>query len=244
MCSEQFVHEDSYKKGLASFCHRNRLRTIQKVFYKYVSSAYESWADFGCSNGFIIQKILERSSYKFKTIVGFDHSEELIKLAREKNIPNAEFKYLDLNNVSLVDSGFDVATCFETLEHVGDYKNAFTNIYNSLKQSGILIITVPNETGIVGLIKFLGRLIIRRNAYDDFFENKSCTGYIKHLLTNRFIDGFRSPSPGYAPHLGFDYRMLKKHIDDSFLKSRKLELIDDFFSGFRMNIIMVFRKLK
>lgn len=243
MCSEQFVHEDSYKKGLLSFSHRNRLGTIKKVFYKYVPSSYASWADFGCSNGFVIQKILEGNNYKFKKITGYDHIEKLIELAREKNIPNAEFRYIDLNNVTIADSDFDVATCFETLEHVGDYKNAFTNIYNSLKKGGILIITVPNETGMVGLIKFLGRLIVRPNAYGDFFTNKSHAEYIRHLLTNKHIDGFRRPpSAGYAPHLGFDYRIFKKHIDDAYLKNKKLELIDDFYTGFRTNIIMAFRK--
>ncbi|MCX5633543.1 MAG: class I SAM-dependent methyltransferase [Phycisphaerae bacterium] len=239
------VHEDSYRKGLASYIHQKRLKAIQKVFYKYVPSTCETWVDFGCSNGFIPQKILEQSDYRFKTIIGYDHNGKLIELARKKNIPNAEFKYLDLNNVTIINSEFDVATCFETLEHVGDYKNAFVNIYNNLKQGGILIITVPNETGITGLVKFLGRLITRRNAYNDFFADKSYIRYTWHLLRNKYIDGFRSPElPAHGPHLGFDYRRLKEYIDDSYLKNKKLEMIGDFYSGFKTNVIMVFRKLK
>jgi SAM-dependent methyltransferase len=177
--------------------------------------------------------------------MGYDHNERLIELARNKNIPNAEFKCLDLNNVTIINPEFDVATCFETLEHVGDYKNAFVNIYNNLKQSGIMIITVPNETGMAGLIKFLGRLITGHSTYSGFFTDKSCIKYIWHLLRNKYIDGFRPPGlPAYGFHLGFDYRRLKEYIDGSYLKNQKLELIGNFYSGFRTNVIMVFRKLK
>lgn len=245
MHSVLIIHEDSYKKGLASYIHRKRLKIIQNVFYKYIPLTCETWVDFGCSNGFILQKILERNTYKFKTITGYDYNERLIELAREKNIPNAEFKCLDLNKVTITNPDFDVATCFETLEHTGDYKNAFVNLYNSLKQGGIMIITVPNETGVIGLMKFFGRLLTRRHPHGGFFADKSYTGYIWHLLRNKYIDDFRTPGlSAYGPHLGFDYRRLKEHINSLYLKNQKLELLDELYSGFKTNIIMVFRKSK
>ncbi|MDD5010603.1 MAG: class I SAM-dependent methyltransferase [Phycisphaerae bacterium] len=245
MHSGLIIHEDSYKKGLASYIHQKRLKALQKIFYKYVPPTCQTWVDFGCSNGFIPQKILERNNYSFKKIMGYDHNENLIELARKKNIPNAEFECMDLNRATAAGSEFDVATCFETLEHVGNYKNAFVNIYNNLKKSGIIIITVPNETGMAGLIKFLGRLITGHSTYGGFFTDKSCIKYAWYLLKNKYIDGFRTPGlSAYGFHLGFDYRRLKEYIYGSYLKNQKLELIDTFYSGFRTNVIMVFRKLK
>ncbi len=238
------IHERSYKKkGLISLVHKSRLQAIHGMFERHVMPhSMKSWADFGCSNGFIAEEILKTKKYRFTRIVGFDHTEELLAFAREKRIPNTEFRYVDLNEVRPVTEQFDVVTCFETLEHVGNPRNAFVNLVNHLEKNGVLIITLPNETGLTGLVKFLGRLLVRRNPYEGFFDDQSSLKYLGCLLRNDVIDGFRKPNqPGYGPHLGFDYRTFEQYIQETYIKSNQLRVIERRFTRFKMNVMLVFR---
>ncbi len=239
-----FIHEKTYKKkNLVSLIHKSRLNVIRKVFKKYIPISEITWVDFGCSNGFIPEEIVRTNEFNFAKIVGYDHVEGLLDLARAKKIPNAEFKYFDMNEVCNVEEQFDLVTCFETLEHVGNLENAFVNLFSHLDGKGIIIITVPNETGLIGLIKFLGRLAVRRNPYRDFFANQSYFKYMKCLLRNDFIDGFRKPhQPGYGPHLGFDYRKFEDYIKENFIRNKQLVLIDKSLTGMKMNVTYVLRK--
>ncbi len=239
------THEKTYKnKDLASLIHKSRLRSICKVFKKYVPASEITWADFGCSNGFIPEEIVRTNEFKFAEIVGHDHIEDSLALAREKKIPNARFKYFDLNKVTDAEERFGLVTCFETLEHVGDLENSFTNLFNHLRRNGVMIMAVPNETGFIGLIKFLGRFAVRRNPYPGFFVDQSRFKYMKSLLKNEPVDRFRKPNPlGHGPHLGFDYRTLEDHIKEKFIRNKQLELVEKSFTTLRMNVIYVFKKL-
>ena len=235
------IHEKIYKKkDLASLIHKNRLQTIHNKFKKYILTSEISWADFGCSNGFIIEEIIKTKEFAFSKIIGHDHVKDLLELAKTKKIPHTEFIYFDMNKVNNVENRFDLISCFETLEHVGNFENAFTNLFNHLQDKGIVIITVPNETGFVGLIKFLGRLAVRRNPYGDFFSNQSYFRYIKYLIKNDFIDSFRNPDKtGYGPHLGFDYRKLEDFIKNNFTE---LTLLEKSLTGLGTTVTYVFKK--
>ncbi len=162
-----------------------------------------------------------------------------------KNIPCAEFINLDLNKKNAPQLNFDLVTCFETLEHVGNIENALSNLFNHLKKGGTLIIAIPNETGLVGLAKFIGRLLVRKNPYGDFFLNQSKFKYIMHLLRNDYIDIFRAPDKlGYGPHLGFDYRKIEQYINNTYLRKKELTLINHTFTFLNMNMTYVFERPK
>jgi len=244
MSTDLLVHETTYKKkNLASLVHRDRLRVVRRVFEKHVPADAASWADFGCSNGFIIETVAKTRHPVFQKIVGYDHKEELLALARGKSVPNAEFRLFILNEVGDVAERFGVVSCFETLEHVANYQTAFVNLYNHMNDGGVLVVTVPNEIGITGLSKFLGRMALRRNAYPGFFSDRGRWDYTKTLITGGPVEPFRKPSPGgYGPHLGFDYRRLEDFVREGFLAPGKLTAIERFFSGLKMNVVYVFKR--
>ena len=240
------VHEESYKKPtLISWAHRKRLTTIFELFRKYTTANQVSWADFGCSNGFIIEEIVRSTEFPFERICGYDHKEELLDLGRAKNIPRTTFQFIDMNQPATPDSTFDLVTCFETLEHVGDYRNAVHCLYAYLNAGGRLFIVVPNETALPGLVKFIGRMLARRRPYGEFFQNKSRLSYFKRLLLNQSIEGFREPGqPGYGPHLGFDYRSLRDFVRSDFIDEGKLEEIAQFYTFLHLNHVMILQKPK
>jgi 2-polyprenyl-3-methyl-5-hydroxy-6-metoxy-1,4-benzoquinol methylase len=244
MSQDLLVHETTYKKkNLASLIHRDRVRVIRRVFSRHVPDTAGSWADFGCSNGFIIEAVVKTRAGSFPRIVGYDHKEELLALARQKNIPNAEFRLFNLNEIGDAVERFDVVTSFETLEHVASYQTAFVNLHNHVNDGGALIVTVPNEIGFPGLAKFVGRMALRRNAYPGFFDDRSPIDYVRALITRGPIESFRRPSPGgYGPHLGFDYRRLEVFVQEGFISTGKLSATDVFFSGMRMNVVFVFKR--
>ncbi len=221
------VHEKSYQGiGVAQLVHRRRLKRLLKTFQRIPLKRKGNLADFGCSNGYILsllqKKFFSDRDYK---LYGFDHSHVLLKMAAEKHIPGTEFHLFDLNEADKTwENRFDITICLETLEHVGDYENALRNLYLSSRENGVIVISIPNEKGLPGILKYFGRRILRKNAYGDFFRGKSERNYVKHLFLNRPLDVFRQPAAdGWGPHLGFDWKVFKGHLEDRYIHTGKLK---------------------
>ena len=190
-------------------------------------------ADFGCSNGFFFAELLralpEAGSL---SLFGFDHSTELLAAAKSRNIDNAAFDYLDLNETPCArERLFDVVTCFETLEHVGEVHNAIETLLASLQSGGTLVISVPNELGLPGLLKYVARKVFQRRPYEGFFRGQSEALYVWHLLTGQSISVFRNrPQDGWGPHLGFDWRVVLDHLNES--NSCRVLRVDSLIFGY------------
>ena len=214
-----FVHESSYK-GIHpfSFFHRTRLRRVVETMRSLSLPARAAVADFGCSNAFFFSELLhalpEAGSMR---LFGFDHSSELLAAARSRNLDNAVFDYVDLNEPPRTrEHLFDVVTCFETLEHVGNVPNAIETLLAACKPGGALLISVPNELGLPGLLKYSARKVFRRRPYESFFREQSESRYVWRLLTGQSISVFRDPdADGWGPHLGFDWRVVLDHLNQS-----------------------------
>jgi SAM-dependent methyltransferase len=76
---------------------------------------------------------------------GVDISQSLIENA--KILYSGEcIKYYS-GDISTYNKGkkFDIICCFETVEHIVDYKGALVNLYSLLKPKGILFISSPNR---------------------------------------------------------------------------------------------------
>lgn len=222
-------HEESYKYiGVIGFIHRSRLRKILTTFNELNLPESGKFADFGCSNGYIISLLKERIfSGKSWEFYGFDYEEKLLTLARKRGLENTQFLSFNLNlQDGQLSNRFDIVTSFETLEHVGNPENAFTNLYNACKQGGQILFTIPNEKGLPGIIKFIGRGILRKSTYRDFFKNESRLNYLCCLLLNKPINSFRTRNvEGWAEHLGFDWKLFEGFINNEFIKSGKCTVL-------------------
>lgn len=241
------IHEESYKGvGIAPFIHRSRLRHFLRIFQSIPRKNIGTIADYGCSNGYVIsllrQQLFRELNYRF---YGFDHSTELLQRAESKRIPGTVFHYFDLNKVNKDwQNAFDIVLCLETLEHVGNYKNAIYNLYLSCRKNGIIIISIPNEQGILGILKYFTRWILSKNVYGDFFKNRSKLKYIKHLFLNKPIDIFREPeADGWGPHLGFDWKVFKRHLEDKYTHAGRLKFRLRLSSPLRFSFFYVLEKI-
>lgn len=236
---KDWSHELTYKyRGIDGMIHRSRLRKIFELFGKIDIASAGKLADFGCSNGYIISLLKERIfNGKSWDFYGFDYEENLLMLAKKRGLENTQFLSLNVNipQDGHLNNRFDIVTCFETLEHVGNIENAFTNLYNACKQGGKILFTIPNEKGFPGIIKFLGRGILRKNTYGEFFKNESRLNYLRCLLLNKPINTFRARNiECWGEHLGFDWRTFENFINNEFIKPGKCTLLHkgNICSGF------------
>ena len=198
-------HSLTYKKiSLRNIGHRYRKWILKSELTPYQANC-QSYADFGCSNGYLTS-IFSTLLGSSKT-VGFDHSDNL-KIAID-HYPDLEFRFINLNNFSVIDEKFDIITCFETLEHVGDTTNALKSIQSASKSGTVILISVPIEIGFVGILKYLLKRYIFRYSL-----SVNCTDYdyCKALLKRLDISQFRLPADGYGSHFGFDYRNIESLV--------------------------------
>ena len=228
------VHERSYR-GIHpfSFYHRARLRSVFRTMRSLAIPSGAALADYGCSNGFFLAELSQALPHAgTMSLYGFDHSADLLAAARSRKIENAEFDHVDLNGPPRPgDRSFDVVTCFETLEHVGDIQNAIETLLASCKPGGVVIISVPNEIGLPGLFKYITRKLFRRRPYEGFFHDQSEISYVLALLSGKPISVFRSQTTdGWGPHLGFDWRVVLNRLNES--TSCNILRIDSLLFGY------------
>ena len=236
------VHEDTYR-GVSPvhWVHRLRLNRVLGVLARHGRGA-ASWADVGCSNGFVVARALARGVVRPARIVGFDHSEGLLALARGRGLPGVEFRRVNVCSEPPDPERFELVTCLETLEHVADWRAALRHLVARVAPGGLLVLTMPNELGAPGLVKLAARPLVRRRPYAGFFRRVSPWRYAVRVATGGEIESFRAPgSAGYGPHLGFDWRRVVAHVDAAYVKPGRLVGVERRFTPLRMNVVAVYR---
>lgn len=223
-------HSQTYKeKSLKNLPHRLRLKAILSLLDARRPSADIRYADFGCSNGYITDIIFRR--YAIKSAHGFDYEEDHMAAAREQ-YPQIEFNTVNLN-LPEASGRFDLVTCFETLEHVGDLKNALSHLISSTEKGGLLFVSVPIEIGLRGLAKFIAKSTLYRRRYQSDLTELSHEEigwrYFFALLLNGDISGFRGNRERWGTHYGFDFRVVDQYLED---KRIRFSAINRFTSRF------------
>ncbi len=100
--------------------------------------------DVGCGNGLITRSI-GKAGYQVR---GIDISTKAINKAREIGHPaNVSFDVVSAEELSVSSHQYDAVLCSEVLEHLADPGSLLEVLYRSLKDNGVLIVTVPNGKG-------------------------------------------------------------------------------------------------
>ena len=120
-----------------------RLDFIRKNLLKSVP-ADGAILDVGCGNG-IISLQLGKDGFN---ILGIDVSDKAIEKAKDANpFPNVSFDVADAEKLKASGQSYDAIICSEVLEHLNQPSNLVRELFAILKDTGILIVTVPNGTG-------------------------------------------------------------------------------------------------
>ena len=243
-----WTHARSYA-GLspANFVHRARLARLRELLRRLNLPQSGLLVDLGCSDGFVICQLRRAGDLPLSwCTAGYEIDRRLLRAARRRQLANASFRRIDLNDAAarVVQPG-DLVICLETLEHVGNYRHALRVLHNSVKPGGWIVLSMPNEVGLVGLVKFLARPLLRRHAYDDFFTGaKDVVGYTVALATGGDLERFRvPPRTGWRPHLGFDHRQVVHNIRRTFVDTGLWQVEEQQRSALGANLFLVLRRV-
>lgn len=202
-------HSLTYKEfKLKNIPHKIRLNKILKIIASE-NRKFENLLDVGCSNGYLTDII--KNHFEIPLVKGVDYDLDNIKLADER-YPSISFSEMNLNIPTNETRKFELVTCLETLEHVGDINQALDNLLTLKAKGGCLFISVPIEIGFWGITKFL----FKRYLYNYSLEELSNTTSLKYLLAllgSKNISAFRSnKKQSFGTHFGFDYRLIENFL--------------------------------
>jgi SAM-dependent methyltransferase len=111
--------------------------------YQYVKSRITSRLnilDIACGTGYAATIL----GPDFASYTGVDILQSNIDFALENyGSSNVHYECSDL--LEYKKNGFDVCVCFETIEHISDYKKALSSLHSFLKPGGYLYISSPNR---------------------------------------------------------------------------------------------------
>ncbi len=97
--------------------------------------------DIGCANGYGA-KLMKESSFE---VVGLDINEDYIEEAKRGEEQGISFHLADFEQKINPDYGkFDFITAFETIEHLDNPDNLISFAWESLKEGGKIICSLPN----------------------------------------------------------------------------------------------------
>jgi 2-polyprenyl-3-methyl-5-hydroxy-6-metoxy-1,4-benzoquinol methylase len=141
---ELFQEDGHYKGRPADFTDRivNRRIRLLESSNDFINKEY-SLLDIGCGNGASMFLL----SNKMKKCVGIEitdeHENEFNNYMQAKNIQNCKYKIIDVVETQAMEK-FDRIISFEVIEHLSN-ESGLQFYFDSLKDDGLLAITVPNK---------------------------------------------------------------------------------------------------
>lgn len=126
--------------------------------------------DVGCGTGVNVTIPLANIGY---SVVGLDTDLATIERARQlsKGISNIDFRKSELSESQFPES-FHVVICSEVLEHLKKPEILVQQIYNVLKDNGLILITVPNGYGYFEYESLLERCFHPISLMTDTLQDK------------------------------------------------------------------------
>jgi 2-polyprenyl-3-methyl-5-hydroxy-6-metoxy-1,4-benzoquinol methylase len=207
-------HSTTYR--ILTFKNLVHIARLKRIIWLVGSlGTKDYYLDVGCSNGYVTDIISRKLNVN--RAYGCDHNSDNLDVARNK-FPKITFFEKNLNELpDMGDQKFDLVTCFETLEHVGNLNNAIDNILAYGKSNSIILISVPIEVGFVGVVKYLLKLLYGYSVKELNCDLTSWKYFLTLIDPRRTVSIYRENSrSGYSTHFGFDFNL----IDDILFKKR------------------------
>ena len=191
-------------KGLRSYLHNSRFMWFQNTLIR-LGIGEVNVVEIGCFDG----RLLNFFPVEPRTYLGLDAGwEGGLTEAQEKYKNNRCWRFeqaVDAGALNRIpDNTFEIGAAMETIEHISpdlvdDYLAELARVVN-----GHILITVPNEKGIVFLAKWIIKKVFLGSAEQyTFAELLSATfGRMKKVVRNE--------------HKGFDYEELERQVSKHF----------------------------
>ena len=142
--------------------------------------------DVGCGIGNYLLYV-----EKYYEAYGTDISLFAIQYAK-KNLEKAILIISSANDLPFHDNSFDIATCFDVLEHMKDPQGVLKEIHRVLKQAGLLMVRVPNTASIGKNLKKANWYGFRDKTHISLLSNEEWIEFIERTgfsTVEVFYDG-------------------------------------------------------
>jgi glycosyltransferase involved in cell wall biosynthesis/ubiquinone/menaquinone biosynthesis C-methylase UbiE len=124
--------------------------------------------DLACGEGYGSYLLAKTA----KSVVGIDIDNNSIKHARNKYLKqNLEFRVGSITAIPIDGERlFDVAICFEALEHIEDHQKLLSEVKRLLTPEGVFIVSTPNKTVYTDESQFNNPFHVHELYFDEFRE--------------------------------------------------------------------------
>ena len=124
--------------------------------------------DLACGEGYGSYLLAKTAT----SVMGIDIDETAIKHARNKYIKrNLEFRVGSITDIPIDGERlFDVAICFEALEHIEDHQKLLSEVKRLLTPEGVFIVSTPNKTVYSDEPQFNNPFHVHELYFDEFRE--------------------------------------------------------------------------
>ena len=133
-------YDNAIKKNLLQKFWHSRRFVQEKKYLKTIDA--RQILDVGCNSGTFTKQIY--NVLPESKIYGIDISQNAISYAEQK-YKNISFSVAWAEKLPFKENSFDLATCFEVLEHVDEPDKIIREMLRVLRKKGNMIIIVPTE---------------------------------------------------------------------------------------------------
>jgi len=215
--------------------HGTRFRLVLELVRKHAGGKL---LDYGCGDGTFLAMCYQEQL--FAGMLGADVEQQQMDdcIKRFAAIPAIDFCMCRELASGKYDGSFDAITCMETLEHAVNLEEIMQHFRRLLSPKGVIIISVPIETGLTLSGKQIWRRVAGwRNIGDyKYFERYPVGDFLRMTFATANTN---LPRPKHGPagleaysHYAFNWRALRKLIAQHFVVERTQFSPLGFLGGF------------
>jgi SAM-dependent methyltransferase len=214
-----YARKQIYSKSrLVSFSHRRRFQVGLDLVAPL--AAGKRILDYGCGDASFIHALLAADCAPLE-VIGAEISDALVEDCYRRFPARADLRFVHVNRLSALasQSPIDLIVCMEVLEHAVEPEHLLDEMYSLVNEGGLVIISVPVETGPVLLLKQAVRITAGWRGIGDYrwTSRYSLVEYWKSMFAGsspHILRPVHRPpdSLPYHCHKGFNWRYLQSKI--------------------------------
>ena len=143
---------DSDNAGIYEMCKEDYPPILEELRREQ----FDTLLDAGCGTAPMLSLLTKE--YPDKHFVGLDLTPEMIRKAKEKNLPNTELVVGDCENLPFEAETFDVIINSQSFHHYPNPQDFFNSVYRVLKPGGCLILR--DNTGPRWIVGIMNRVLL------------------------------------------------------------------------------------
>ncbi|MFH1328648.1 MAG: methyltransferase domain-containing protein [Candidatus Bathyarchaeota archaeon] len=148
-----------------------------KIISEFRLRGDESILDLGCGDGALSAELAALVPQGF--VLGIDASQGMIKTAIKHQRSNLEFKIMDINEIDFK-SEFDLVFSNATLHWVKDHGKLLNNVYNSLRDNGIVRFNFAAEGNCLNFFKVI-KQVMDKEEFAAYFKEFDWPWYMPNI---------------------------------------------------------------